>query len=51
VYSTWKRDFALYDWKVRRAIAWYGDEKTHLDYQVGGVIVTIVGALKLIGLF
>jgi hypothetical protein len=51
VCSTWKRDFALYDWKARRAIAWYGEEKTHLGYQVGGVIVMIVGVLKLIGLF
>ena len=51
VCSTWKRDFFLYDWKARRAIAWYGEEKAHLGFQVGGAVVMIVGVLKLIGLF
>jgi hypothetical protein len=46
-----ERDFFLYDWKARRAIAWYGEEKAHLGLQVGGVVVMIVGVLKLIGLF
>ena len=35
VCATWKRDFFLYDWKVQRAIAWYGEEKAHLGFQIG----------------
>ena len=51
VCATWKRDFFLYDWKVQRAIAWYGEEKAHLGFQIGGVIVMIVGVLKLLHVF
>ena len=51
VCATWKRDFFLYDWKAQRAIAWYGEEKTHRGFQIGGVMVMIVGVLKLLGVF
>ncbi len=49
VCATWKRDFFLYDLKVQRAIAWYGEERAHRAFQVGGVIVMILGVLKLLG--
>ena len=51
VCATWKRDFFLYDWKVQRAIAWYGEGKAHLGFQIGGVIVMMVGVLKLLQVF
>ena len=51
VCATWKRDFFLYDWKVQRAIAWYGEERAHTAFQVFGVIVTILGVLKLLEVF
>ena len=51
VCATWQRDFFLYDWKVQRAIAWYGEELAHVGFQVGGVIVMILGVLKLLEVF
>ena len=51
VCATWKRDFFLYDWKVQRAIGWYGEERAHTGFQVGGVIVMILGVLKLLEVF
>ena len=51
VCATWKRDFFLYDLKVQRAIAWYGEERAHRSFQVGGVIVMILGVLKLLEVF
>ena len=51
VCATLKRDFFLYDWKVQRAIAWYGEEKAHMGFQIGGVVVMIVGVLKLLEVF
>jgi len=51
VCATWRRDFFLYAWGARRAIAWYGEEKTHTGFQVGGVLVMILGVLKLLRVF
>jgi len=51
VCATWKRDFVLYRWKVARAKAWYGENFTHIFYQILGIAGFVAGVAKVLCLF